>query len=265
MLKIFGLGKSSTFKSDRLENELIRAMEEEKLSFLGKKYAPSRYLIHCNGDELGRIRLLEEEFRTQYESFLKERIEKKKYLLAGAKIDLQLEVDAELNSGEYRVEAFLDKVPQEGEVEEKPDEQAKIKEPEEAPVGKGRTVIMDKGGGEEEAEVDGEAETEIAKPDKTKVIPRAKLTVISGSEEAEYRIAKDEVIAGRDGDVALSDSKGFVSSQHFKLTRRGAEYWITDLESTNGTEVNDQAITEQKLEDGDTIRVGEIELKFSPR
>jgi len=256
MWEIFGLGKGSTFKSDRLEDELIRAMEEEKLSFLGKKYAPSRYLIHCNSDEYQRILLLEKEFRTQYEDFLKDRIEKKKYLLAGTKIELQLDVDEDLEPGEYRVEAFLDKVPQEVPVGEKPD-----KKQQKNSVDKGGTVIIKRGKGKEEPKAE---EVEKEKPG-TKVMPRAKLTLINGSNKAEYRITTDELIVGRDGDIALLDPEEFVSSQHFHLTRRGKDYWIKDLDSTNGTEVNDQFITEQKLEDGDIIRVGEIELRFSRR
>jgi len=253
MREMFGLGKGSTFKSDRLEDELIRAMEEEKLSFLGKKYAPSRYSIHCNSDEHQRILLLEKEFRAQYEDFLKERIEKKKYLLAGTGIELQLEVDEDLEPGEYRVEAFLDKVPQEEPVEEKPDKQQQKRS-----VGKDGTVVMKREKEKPKAE-DAKAKTG------TKVMPRAKLTLISGSEKVEHRITKSEVMIGRDGDIALFDPKEFVSSRHFQLTLRGTDYWIKDLDSTNGTEVNEQFITEQKLEEGDIIRVGEIELKFSRR
>ena len=114
--------------------------------------------------------------------------------------------------------------------------------------------------GKEKEDPKGE-EVDKGKPG-TKVMPRAKLTVINGGEKTEYRITKDELIVGRSGDIALLDPKEFVSSQHFQLTRRGKDYWIKDLDSTNGTEVNDQLITEQKLEDGDVIRVGEIELKF---
>jgi hypothetical protein len=230
-------------------------MEEEKLSFLGNKYAPSRYLIYCNNDEYKRIQLLEKEFLTQYENFLKERIEKKKYLLAGTKILLQLKVAEDLEPGDYRVEAFLDKVPQ-----EKPVERHVEPKPEKGSEEKNKTAVLKRDIGEEKTQ------TEVVESEeKTKVMPRGKLTVISGIEKTEYRITKNEVIVGRYGDIALRDKNGFVSSKHFKLMRRGADYWIKDLDSTNGTEVNDQFITEQKLEDGDVIRVGEIELKYSRR
>jgi hypothetical protein len=261
MFKIFGLGKGTTFKSDRLENELVRTMEEEKLSFLGKKYAPSRYLIFCNSEEHRRIRLLEQEFLTQYESFLKERIEKKKYLLAGTKIEIKLEVDEDLAPGEYRVEAFLDKAPQEKPVEEKPkDKPEKRSSEKDKSLEKDKTVRLKRSIGEEKTK------TEVVEPeDKTKVMPRGKLIVMSGNEKAEHRITKNEVIVGRDGDIAIRDENGFVSSKHFKLMRRDGDFWIKDFDSTNGTEVNDKFITEQKLEDGDMIRIGEIELKYNRR
>ncbi len=54
-----------------------------------------------------------------------------------------------------------------------------------------------------------------------------------------------------------------VSKKHFRLERDGNEIWITDLNSTNGTRVNEtilEANTRVKLNPGDVVKAGPMEL-----
>jgi diguanylate cyclase (GGDEF)-like protein len=53
-----------------------------------------------------------------------------------------------------------------------------------------------------------------------------------------------------------------ISRHHARITFDGAQYWVQDLNSTNGTFVNDEAVKEQRLRDGDQVRVGRSILKF---
>jgi diguanylate cyclase (GGDEF)-like protein len=53
-----------------------------------------------------------------------------------------------------------------------------------------------------------------------------------------------------------------VSRHHARITFDGTHYWVQDLNSTNGTFVNDEAVREQRLRDGDQLRVGRSILKF---
>src|SRR2546423_393542 len=48
-----------------------------------------------------------------------------------------------------------------------------------------------------------------------------------------------------------------------ELRQEGASYWIVDLGSTNGLEVNGKRVKRAKLNDGDTITVGSTEVRFS--
>jgi hypothetical protein len=61
-------------------------------------------------------------------------------------------------------------------------------------------------------------------------------------------------------DVTVDDRT--VSREHAALVRRGGEWWIVDLGSTNGTTVNGTRAAEQPLNPGDRIRLGEVELEF---
>jgi diguanylate cyclase (GGDEF)-like protein len=53
-----------------------------------------------------------------------------------------------------------------------------------------------------------------------------------------------------------------ISRHHARITFDGTYHWVADLSSTNGTYVNDTAIREQRLGDGDQVRIGRSILKF---
>lgn len=80
---------------------------------------------------------------------------------------------------------------------------------------------------------------------------------------------KAELSIGRanDNDVILDDAA--VSSHHARVRKAESEYIeghydydIEDLNSTNGTRVNDKAISKQRLRHGDLIRIGVHEFLF---
>lgn len=60
--------------------------------------------------------------------------------------------------------------------------------------------------------------------------------------------------------VRLTDTS--VSRRHAEVRRTGDGWTLVDLGSTNGTRVNGSPITERRLEDGDTITVGDATLRF---
>lgn len=71
-----------------------------------------------------------------------------------------------------------------------------------------------------------------------------------------------EVAIGRhkDSDIVL-DLPG-VSRQHALVERRGSEFVVRDLDSTNGTWLGSRRIQKYALRDGDTMRIGGAQLVF---
>src|SRR5215510_1516784 len=61
---------------------------------------------------------------------------------------------------------------------------------------------------------------------------------------------------GRGAENSLCIPATVVSRSHAELIRVGAGYLLRDLGSTNGSFVNGARITEQMLNDGDTLRFG---------
>lgn len=81
-------------------------------------------------------------------------------------------------------------------------------------------------------------------------------------------LEREEVILGRalEADVRVNDTK--VSRQHAKITALSdprdptPNYLITDLNSSNGTFVNGDKITQETLQNGDKIAIGDHILRF---
>jgi pSer/pThr/pTyr-binding forkhead associated (FHA) protein len=54
-----------------------------------------------------------------------------------------------------------------------------------------------------------------------------------------------------------------VSAHHALLLRTGDSYWLKDLNSTTGTRINGDCVTDVELKDGDTIRFGSVTAIFA--
>jgi hypothetical protein len=79
-----------------------------------------------------------------------------------------------------------------------------------------------------------------------------------------FELAKPKVTIGRDDDRDIVFNVAEVSRSHAEITRQQDEYYVRDLDSTNGTFVNKEKISApHKLEAGDLIMLGDaIYLEF---
>ena len=65
----------------------------------------------------------------------------------------------------------------------------------------------------------------------------------------------------RDADVQIDDAN--VSRRHAEIVQEGSAYWLVDLGSTNGTEVDGQRVQRVRLADGSRFTLGETTVTFS--
>jgi two-component system, cell cycle response regulator len=77
-----------------------------------------------------------------------------------------------------------------------------------------------------------------------------------------YTVDQDLITIGRDESNIIRIDQGNVSRTHCKLERIGQSVFIEDLNSTNGTYLNDASLRREQLRNGDLIRVGGVILKF---
>ena len=85
---------------------------------------------------------------------------------------------------------------------------------------------------------------------------------IDGVVIKEVQLTKDRTTLGRRpyNDIVIDNLA--VSGEHAVLQMSGADVFLEDLNSTNGTYVNGKAIKKQQLQGGDSIEIGKYKIKF---
>lgn len=93
-------------------------------------------------------------------------------------------------------------------------------------------------------------------------MPRVTVS-LDGAPLTEVELSKDRTTIGRRpyNDVVLNDLT--VSGEHAVLLLADGKTWIEDLQSTNGTRLNGQPLTQrQALQTADTIAIGQYALRY---
>ena len=89
----------------------------------------------------------------------------------------------------------------------------------------------------------------------------AKLIVVEGATEAEISL-KLPTIVGRSGEAALKVRTSVVSREHCRLYENNGSLFVEDLNSSNGTFVNEEKIAKAtKIGTGDFLTVGPVTLE----
>ena len=84
----------------------------------------------------------------------------------------------------------------------------------------------------------------------------------TSSSRREIALARTIVSIGRDpsNDVVLPDA--MVSRRHAVIEYRGSQYFLRDCNSSNGSLVNGDRVSERNLRDGDLVAIGTARLLF---
>ncbi|MFW5966568.1 MAG: GGDEF domain-containing protein [Persicimonas sp.] len=89
------------------------------------------------------------------------------------------------------------------------------------------------------------------------------LVVINGVDLGKkYSLAQPATVLGRSSKVDIQIDEDAISRSHAIIDNTGDAFRVRDLDSTNGTYVNDKPISERTLVDGDQIKVGRTIFKF---
>lgn len=90
-----------------------------------------------------------------------------------------------------------------------------------------------------------------------------------GVASTKFPLDKDTLSVGRGMDNEITIDDIAVSSRHCRIFRQAVDserdiyaYAIEDLDSTNGTFINDQQIKRQQLRNNDLIRIAFHEFRF---
>jgi diguanylate cyclase (GGDEF)-like protein len=105
--------------------------------------------------------------------------------------------------------------------------------------------------------------TSAAEVDEDEAFKESCLVVIYGADLGKkFKLEARTALIGRAGTCEIHLDQEEISRTHCKVVSANGQVQIYDLESTNGTYVNDQLVSEHVMQDGDLIKIGRTILKF---
>ncbi len=91
----------------------------------------------------------------------------------------------------------------------------------------------------------------------------ARLHILSGAQEGKViELRGERISVGRAPSNLICLTDGLISTYQAMFVRDGPTYRLRDLNATNQTQVNEVAIRDTELHDGDRLRFGLVEMRF---
>jgi hypothetical protein len=237
---IFGRAFRTNVQPVELARKLAKEMDDHRTVSVSRVYVPNEYTIYLSPADREQFEGYEDNLKGELQDYLSEHARREEYaLLSPARV--LMETDADLDVGEFGIATRMVQP-----------ERRRVAPGEPAPdIQPGATMVY---------KAKTPDPTQAVSPEELGVEPELVTLRFDGTR---YEVKQRRVVIGRsrDCDVQLTDTN--VSRRHAELRQEGASYWIVDLGSTNGLEVNGKRVKRAKLSDGDTITLGSTDVSFS--
>jgi hypothetical protein len=234
---VFGRAFRTHVQPIELARKLVKEMDEHRSVSVSRVYVPNEYTVYLSSNDRKQFDGYETALVGELQEYLAEHARREKYaLLAPPKV--LVTTDDDLAVGEFGIATRL--VAAEGVIEAPAPESLPVDVPAQTMIYKAPApVVVDAPPPEPQREV-------------------VTITVAGRKHE----VTSPSVVLGRsrEADVRVADVN--VSRRHAELRQEGAGYWIVDLGSTNGIEVNGKRTDKARLRDGDRILLGATEIVF---
>jgi hypothetical protein len=232
---VFGRAFRTHVQPVELARKLVKEMEDHKVISVSRVYAPNEYVVYLGTADRAQFESYEESLRSELQEYVAENARRERYELLSPPT-VNFETDDDLEMGEFGIATRMVQgpVPQPGAPPSEPSP--------------GATMVYRK-----------PVETEAASPEE---LGLGRETIVLEVNGKKHELDQVETTIGRskDCDIQLADPN--VSRRHAEVRQEGAAYWVVDLDSTNGMEVNGRRLKRAKLRQGDRITLGSTELLF---
>jgi hypothetical protein len=206
-----------------LGKKLVRECEGHKTIGISRVYVPNRYEVGLSAKDYSRFESYQAVLATELENLLISYIKEHGYAVLD-RPRVKLVEESRLREGEFWIKSRIEgELPQAHEVVET------------------HEGIVSRG--------------DQAGPAVLELLDAGELPTI-------FDLGEKGVQIGRisDNDIVLPDPN--VSRMHARVEKRDGSYLITDLESTNGTWVNEKRVGSARLSENDVIRLGSTRFIF---
>lgn len=218
-----------------LARKLAKEMESYKTVSVSRVYVPNEYTVYLSREDRRQFREYEQALLDELSAHLLEHAARENLALL-TRPKVAFETDKRLRMGEFGIQARLVK-PADDQLDEA--SQGDL----------GATMVYSAARLRQEARA-----AEVAE----KPLTRA-LLITNGKQ---FVIDRPRAVVGRSQrcDYVLADPN--VSRRHFELQLRGRDWYLIDLDSTNGVSINGRRVASSQLSPGDEIVVGSSSLRF---
>jgi FhaA, N-terminal domain/FHA domain len=234
---IFGRAFRTNVQPVELARKLAKEMDDHRTVSVSRVYAPNEYSIYLSPNDREQFQGYEDSLRGELQEYLSEHARREEYALLSSPRVL-FETDDDLDVGEFGIATRM----------VQPDRR-RAGEPAEEPEPGATMIYKPKA-----------APTEAVSAEELGMERELVSLTVNGTR---HEVNQRRLVIGRsrDCDIQLSDAN--VSRRHAELRQEGASYWIVDLASTNGIEVNGKRVKRAKLRDGDKVTLGSTDVVFS--
>jgi Protein of unknown function (DUF3662)/FHA domain len=234
---IFGRAFRTNVQPVELARKLAKEMDDHRTVSVSRVYVPNEYSIYLSPSDREQFSGYEDSLRGELQEYLSEHARREDYALLSSP-RVVFETDDDLDVGEFGIATRM----------AQPD-RGRAGQPAEEPEPGATMIYKPKA-----------APTEAVSPEELGMERELVSLTVNGTR---HEVKQRRLVIGRsrDCDIQLSDAN--VSRRHAELRQEGASYWIVDLASTNGIEVNGKRVKRAKLHDGDKVTLGSTDVVFS--
>jgi FhaA, N-terminal domain/FHA domain len=236
---VFGRAFRTNVQPVELARKLAKEMDDHRVVSVSRVYVPNEYTVYLSPQDREQFEGYENSLLSELEEYLGEHARREAYaLLTPPRVSL--ETDDDLALGEFGIATRM----------VQPRHGARSADVEEQ-VESGATMIY-----KHPAPVPDEA----AAPEP---LPLEREVAVLSWDGQRLRVDKRRVVLGRSRECDIQIEDANISRRHAELRQEGTSFWIVDLDSTNGLEVNGRKVKRAKLDPGDHFTVGSTEVTFS--
>ena len=238
---VFGRAFRTNVQPVELARKLAKEMDEHRTISVSRIYVPNEYTIYLSPPDREQFESYEGSLIGELQDYLGEHARREQYALLTQPTVL-LKTDEDLTIGEFGIATRM--VQPEGSAPRTP-AAGPASEPE-----AGATMIY-----------------KAAEPVQTEAVSAAELglepeLMTLTLEGKTHELTMPRAVLGRSKDCEIQLADPNASRRHAEVRLEEGSYWLIDLDSTNGTELNGKRVDRGKLAVGDRITIGETEIAF---
>lgn len=234
---VFGRAFRTNVQPVELARKLVKEMDDHRTVSVSRVYVPNEYTIYLSPHDRTQFQAYEDSLKLELQEYLAEHARREGYVMLSPPSVL-FNTDADLGLGVFGIATRM--------VQRGKKTAAEMPAPKPAPAA---TMVY-------------RPKSDAPPPVPGTEAPLERESVWLTVNGERYPVDKRVLVIGRaqDCDVQLADPN--VSRRHAELRQEETSYWIVDLGSTNGMEVNGRRLRQAKLEGGDRVTLGSTDVVF---